>query len=357
MAAPADTLLVLVDRPRDRELLAERLRPRHDVRAPSPRTFGSVSGDVALVLVDAQNATRHRSALAAWSTETRVFSPVLLFLGDDERADDDVWRFVTDVIRTPVRRRELDARVETLLRHRRATVALREREAELADQATRLDQFASTVAHDLRNPLNAAMGWLDTARETDDTAAFERVDAAHERMLTLIEDVLELARQGDLVGDLEPVSLDRVVRASWSDVATPDATLTLTDDAADATLLADFDRLYELLGNLFRNAVQHAGSDVTVTVGALDDTSHDGASTTGFYVADDGPGLTEEVRARLFQPGARGGPNAGTGYGLSIVAAIADAHGWTVDATEGDAGGARFEIRGVERPPGNTEAQ
>jgi signal transduction histidine kinase len=92
-----------------------------------------------------------------------------------------------------------------------------------------------------------------------------------------------------------------------------------------------------------RNAVEHGGSDVTVRVGDLDD---------GFYVADDGPGISEGIADKLFEPG-QSGTQENTGFGLAIVQEIATAHGWTVAATESAEGGARFEIRGIERghPP------
>ena len=83
-----------------------------------------------------------------------------------------------------------------------------------------------------------------------------------------------------------------------------------------------------------------AGRDLTVTVGTLaeaDDT------TTGFYVADDGPGIPAEDRQKVFERGYTTAKD-GTGFGLAIVEDIATAHGWTVRATESDDGGARFEF-------------
>jgi signal transduction histidine kinase len=79
---------------------------------------------------------------------------------------------------------------------------------------------------------------------------------------------------------------------------------------------------------------------VTVTVGAL---------TEGFYVADDGPGIPADERETVFEAGYTTAAD-GTGFGLNIVKRIADAHGWTVSATESEAGGARIEVTGVERP-------
>jgi signal transduction histidine kinase len=92
------------------------------------------------------------------------------------------------------------------------------------------------------------------------------------------------------------------------------------------------------LENLFRNAIEHGGEDVTIRVGGLSD---------GFYVEDDGPGIPEDARDEVFEVGYSTSPN-GTGFGLNIVKEIVEAHGWEIGVTAGMDGGARFEITGVE---------
>jgi signal transduction histidine kinase len=67
----------------------------------------------------------------------------------------------------------------------------------------------------------------------------------------------------------------------------------------------------------------------------------------GFYVADDGRGIPEEERERVFEPGYSTAAD-GTGFGLSIVEQIIEQHGCEIRVAESDAGGARFEITGVE---------
>ena len=104
------------------------------------------------------------------------------------------------------------------------------------------------------------------------------------------------------------------------------------------TIQADYDRLCQLLENLFRNAIDHCGEDVTVRVGCLDD---------GFYIEDDGPGIPADAREEVFEVGHSTSPD-GTGFGLSIVKDIAESHGWEITITEGTTGGARFEITGIE---------
>jgi len=91
-----------------------------------------------------------------------------------------------------------------------------------------------------------------------------------------------------------------------------------------------------------RNAVEHGGEDVTVTVGDLDD---------GFYVADDGSGIPEDERDAVFEAGYST-THGGTGLGLNIVHEIAHAHDWRITVTESEAGGTRFESRGVTTSSG-----
>jgi len=91
--------------------------------------------------------------------------------------------------------------------------------------------------------------------------------------------------------------------------------------------------------NLFRNAIEHGGIDVTVRVGQLND--------YGFYVEDTGAGIPADAREAVFEPGHTSA-SGGTGFGLTIIKRIAEAHGWGVEIEESAEGGARFEFTEVE---------
>jgi PAS domain S-box-containing protein len=212
----------------------------------------------------------------------------------------------------------------------------KEYERELERQNERLAEFASFVSHDLRNPLNVAQGRLDLAREegTDDDEHLDAVARAHERMSALVSDLLALARDGAAASDSEPVDLAATARRCWETVETADASLNVD---VDRTVRGDASRLKQVFENLFRNAVEHGGPGVAVTVGELDD---------GFYVEDDGPGVPVDDREDVFDAG-HSTSERGTGFGLSIVRQTVETHGWTVRLTEGADGGARFEITGV----------
>ncbi|ADB61396.1 multi-sensor signal transduction histidine kinase [Haloterrigena turkmenica DSM 5511] len=221
------------------------------------------------------------------------------------------------------------------------------REAELQRQNERLERFADLVSHDLRNPLNVADGYLELARETDDEEYLDEIERSHDRMATIIDDVLALAREGADVTDPEPVALEDVTERAWNGVDTGAASLAID---TDASILADPERITRLLENLFRNSLEHGaeradGADLEVAVGTLGN-SGDG-SAAGFYVADDGDGIPSSQRGRVFEGGYTTDED-GTGFGLAIVAEIATAHDWTSAVAESDAGGARFEFRGVE---------
>lgn len=198
-----------------------------------------------------------------------------------------------------------------------------------------LERFTSVVSHDLRNPLNVLEGRLELAEETGDPEEFERCRRAIRRMNTLIEDLLVLARTGSAVDDPAPVALGDLVADAWESVQAPSATLHIE---TERSLMADRHRLTQLVENLIRNAIEHGGETVTVTVGDVD---------VGFYFADDGPGIPTDEREQIFESGYS--TNAeGTGFGLSIIREIATAHGWDVAVGESERGGARFEITGVD---------
>lgn len=226
---------------------------------------------------------------------------------------------------------------------------LRRREAEVARERDRLEEFASLVSHDLRSPLNVAAGNLEivTERLADESIEIEEIDAVErslDRMDALIEDLLALARQGTGIDETESVPLADFAAECWETADTESATLSVETNAVVA---ADRSRLRQALENLFVNAVTHAAPDVAVTVGALPDGD-------GFYVADDGPGIDPADREEAFEAGVTSDPE-GTGFGLKIVAEVAEAHGWTIELAESETGGARFEFRGVDVESGEEQ--
>ncbi|MGM0605700.1 MAG: PAS domain-containing sensor histidine kinase [Halobacteriota archaeon] len=253
----------------------------------------------------------------------------LLFLGSMEvDAFDHVDQYFAEILAATT-----EAALDRAVRHDE----LQSREVRLERQNDRLESFASVVSHDLRNPLNVAEGYLDLAKTDGDDAIehIERAEAALDRIGTLIDDLLSLAREGKRVDDPVPVDLDAIVHEAWDTVADDPATL-VVNSVPDVA--GDRSRLRQLFENLFVNAVEHGPSDVTVTVGTYEEEG----TVAGLYVADDGPGIDPEIADSVFEWGFTT-DTTGTGFGLAIVAEIAEAHGWDVDLVAED--GARFEFR------------
>ncbi len=275
-----------------------------------------------------------------------------------------------------------------------------ERRQRLEQQRERLDEFASVVSHDLRNPLSVAVGNIELARNFEGAAADDRLDRAHDAldyMNDLISDLLALAREGQSVEETTAAELDAVVERAWRTVGDASRAALIVDDPLP-TVDCDRCRLRQAIENLFRNAIEHGADDTDAvpsdsdavpsgdsrSTGVADDiapgtfsvetdpeTSRGdetgrretpdrertdgepsvrifvGPLTDGFYVADDGPGIDPDERERVFEPGHTTDDD-GTGFGLAIVERIAEAHGWEVSVTESRTGGARFEFSGVD---------
>ncbi|MYL18138.1 PAS domain S-box protein [Halorubrum terrestre] len=207
-----------------------------------------------------------------------------------------------------------------------------ERERRLRQQNERLDEFASVISHDLRNPLNVAQGRAALLAEQAESEHLDPLLQALDRMEAIVEDTLTLARQGETIDKTESISLTDLVGKCWATVDTENATIEIVDKM---TFQGDPDRLQHVFENLFRNAVEHGRSDVTVRVGRYGE--------RGIYVEDDGPGIPADKRDDVLEPG-HSSRRGGTGFGLTIVKRIVEAHGWELSVTEGTDGGARFEF-------------
>lgn len=128
------------------------------------------------------------------------------------------------------------------------TEQLHARKEQLTRQNERLEEFSSIVSHDLRNPLNVAEGNLELVREDYESEPLDAIEQAHDRMETLIDDLLEVARKGEIVADTEPVDLTMVINECWRNVATANASLN-TD--IDRIVDANRNRLKQVFENLF----------------------------------------------------------------------------------------------------------
>jgi two-component system, OmpR family, sensor kinase len=217
----------------------------------------------------------------------------------------------------------------------------------------RLRRFVADASHELRTPLTSIRGYAELfhrgakSRPKDLAKTMQRIEAESARMGILVDDLLLLARldQGRPLLR-EEVDLSAIVAEAVDSARAiePERPIHLQADAA-ARLLGDEARLRQAVDNLLDNTRVHTppGTPVRVTVGATD-------TEVLLSVTDEGPGLSPEAADRLFERFYRGDParsrdTGGAGLGLSIVAAIVEAHGGTVTASSPDGGGARFEVR------------
>ncbi|WP_424019835.1 ATP-binding protein [Halorientalis pallida] len=238
----------------------------------------------------------------------------------------------------------------------RDVTALEQSRWQLQKQNERLDQVASTISHDLRNPINVADGYTEILQRMIDEDGLDpeeteqaldhlgEIQTSHDRMEAIIDDILTIAREGKTVEETERVSLATAAEDAWANVDTKAATLTVSEDRM---LQADRSKFLSILENLLRNALDHGPDDVTVEVGATDD---------GFYVADDGPGIPAEHADNVFEYGYTT-TDEGTGLGLSIVKTMAESHGWTVEYDAAFDDGARFVFSvGSSEPIGEAQS-
>ena len=266
--------------------------------------------------------------------ERNVFKTTRIPFETAERNKDAVLGYARDVTDLKEYERELEETKRTL-----------------EQSNEKLDQFAGVVSHDLQNPLNVISGHasLMTA-DGDDREHIEAIERSAARMEDIISDLLELSRVGRNVNEPETVALATVAMVSWDGVETDGTELDLRVSER-TTIRADRSRLMNVFENLFRNAIEHNDPPLSVRVGVLDGATTDdaGESPTGFFVEDDGDGIPEHKRDEIFDHGYTTNTD-GTGFGLSIVEEIVEAHGWSISHDTGRDGGARFEITSVEFP-------
>ncbi|WP_165875343.1 sensor histidine kinase [Natrarchaeobius chitinivorans] len=211
--------------------------------------------------------------------------------------------------------------------------SLETREQELQKQNERLEQFASVVSHDLRNPINVIDGYLSLARETHAEEDFDEIRTAVDRMEDLVDDLLALARSGESIQNRSPVGLRSVAENAGNNVDLEGLELELGSELG--MVEADESRLQQLFENLFRNAVEHAENADTIRVEP---------TSNGIAIEDNGSGIPEEKQDSIFDYGYTSS-DSGTGLGLAIVQEVIEGHNWEISVSEAKDEGARFEIR------------
>jgi two-component system OmpR family sensor kinase len=209
----------------------------------------------------------------------------------------------------------------------------------------RLRRFVADASHELRTPLTSIRGYAELFRRGADTRpedlakSMANIEAEAARMGVLVDDLLLLARldQGRPL-ERERVDLTAVVTEAveGARAVEPDRSIELSV-AGPVEIVGDAGRLRQVVDNLLDNARVHAPDAPVRARVAVDD------ADAVLEVADEGPGIDPEVASRIFERFTRGDPSrsrgtGGAGLGLSIVAAIVNAHGGSVTASSHDGG-------------------
>jgi two-component system, OmpR family, sensor kinase len=206
------------------------------------------------------------------------------------------------------------------------------------DSEMQLRQFVADASHELRTPLAAISGYTELTRRgelsPDVEYSLTRIASQTERMTTLVEDLLLLARL-DAGRPLErgKVDLTRLVVDAVADAhaAGPDHKWQLAVPDQPVVVPGDGSRLAQVLANLLANARTHTPAGTSVTVALVAD-----RRCAQLSVSDDGPGIPPDLLPHIFERFARGSTsrsrdNGSTGLGLAIVRAVVAAHHGTVD--------------------------
>lgn len=252
-----------------------------------------------------------------------------------EGDDQSVIRSYTEI--TPIKRREVELE--------RQVKQLKEKNTRLEDKNQQIEQFASILSHDLRNPINIAQGYVSQIKNEENEQEVAVIERAFNRMDALIEDTLTLRNQSQPVEELDCHAVSELAESAWEVVESGDSELRVTDRFDFA---CDEERVTRLFENIFKNAMDHNEDPVIIRVGIHDTltTSTRGDTQKAFYVSDDGCGIPEDKREQVFEIGETTRRD-GTGLGLPIVKRIAEAHQWNVQVVDSFDDGAKFVFNNV----------
>lgn len=237
----------------------------------------------------------------------------------------------------------------------RLVLALRDAGVRRRADRSRSDLVA-TVAHELRSPLTGVKGFTSTLlakwerfSESQRRLMLETVDADADRLTRLIGELLDVARidSGRLQLRRQPVDIVAEVEKIAGRYTGGDSGPIAVSAQPVPEVWVDPDKLTQVVINLLDNAVRHGDGAVELGIGPGSD--HD----VDIWVQDEGPGIPEDLRERVFAKFWRHGSRTGTGLGLFIVRGLVEAHGGHAWVETGDSGGARVRF---SLPVGRPEA-
>ena len=264
-----------------------------------------------------------------------------------------------DYLPKPFQPKEVLARIRSHLQNR---ILSEQREllvAQLSKANAAKNKFLGMAAHDLRNPLASIRGLTEFLRDgavgplsPDQRELIETIHSASQQMLDLVNELLDVAtiESGELKLRLAPCDLADLIARSVAftnmEAARKKTVVTFDPRGTAPVAMLDSAKMRQVVDNLLSNAVKYSppGSAITVTLHAADATGQ-----CGFAVQDQGPGIPDSERDKLFQDFSRlsaqpTGGEKSTGLGLAICRKIVEAHGGTITATNLPARGCEFRV-------------
>jgi signal transduction histidine kinase len=284
----------------------------------------------------------------------------VIFVTAKSEADDIVMGFDAggvDYLTKPFRPKEVVARIRTHLSNQQ----LVEQQKLLVEQLSKAnadkDRFLGMCAHDLRNPLSSIRGLAELMDENaigsltaEQKEVVQTIHSASQSMLQLVNELLDVAtiEAGHLKLDKEPTSVveivERSVYLSNIEAAKKSTRIELVRAASDPMVEIDRNKIRQVVDNLINNAVKYSpkGSVITVVI-------HSDNSVAGFAVRDNGPGIPESERHKLFKDYGRlsakpTGGEKSIGLGLAICRKIVEAHNGTIGVENIEGRGCEFYV-------------
>ncbi|HEV7732098.1 MAG TPA: ATP-binding protein [Candidatus Binatia bacterium] len=243
--------------------------------------------------------------------------------------------------------RRRDQEAAAVIREQVDTIAATRSRLAQSEKLAALGQLATAIAHEVRNPLavirSAAQGIAETVPAADAATrrSCEFITDEIDRLSSVVTSLLAFARPMQVNARPVPVPelLDRALLLAGEELAARGVAVRCEAGGPLPALHADPDLVCQVLIGLLSNAAEAAGQGGTITIEARRT-----EKVVELGVADSGPGVPPEMRARIFEPffttRARG-----TGLGLAVARQIVEAHGGQIDVGDGPSGGARFVIR------------
>lgn len=232
----------------------------------------------------------------------------------------------------------------------RVIVSIRNARVRLQRDREKSDMVA-TVAHELRSPLTGIKGFSATLLSrweafTEEQRVFmlQTIDADADRLSRLITELLDAARidAGRLSLRTEPVRVEEVTERVLASVFSTAEEPPLPRVEGEVPLVwGDRDRITQVFTNLIENAIRHGEGLREVVVSPCDRAGRPGVQVE---VVDNGQGIPEESRMRIFSRFWRSGPGAGSGLGMFIVRGVVDQHGGTIAIADAEGGGACIRV-------------